>query len=82
MDEAEHRDASAPRIRGGPHRPWGTALAMTAAIVAFYLVREHWNHLAGLWLYLLLLACPLMHLLHGHGGHGRHGVRFERESKE
>jgi hypothetical protein len=21
--------------------------------------------------YLLLLACPLMHLFHGHGGHGR-----------
>mgnify|MGYP001215856839 CR=1 FL=1 len=81
MDAAEHRDASAPRTGGGRHRPWGTALAMIAAIVAFYLVREHWNHLAGLWLYLLLLACPLMHLFHGHGGHGRHGARFERERK-
>ncbi|HEY5762631.1 MAG TPA: DUF2933 domain-containing protein, partial [Rhodocyclaceae bacterium] len=30
--------------------------------------------LAGNWLYLLLLACPLMHLFHGHRGHGGHGA--------
>jgi hypothetical protein len=40
VDEAEHRDASAPRTGGGRHRPWGTALAMSAVIVAFYLARE------------------------------------------
>jgi hypothetical protein len=27
---------------------------------------------AGSWPYLLLLACPLMHVFHGHGGHGGH----------
>lgn len=82
MDETEHRDVSVPRTRRGPRRPWGTALAMVGLIVAFFLVREHWAHLAGLWIYLLLLACPLMHLFHGHGGHGRHGAPFERERKE
>ena len=40
----------------------------------FYLLREHWIHVAGNWVYLLLLACPLMHLLHGHGGDGGHGA--------
>ena len=51
---------------------------MIAALVAFYLLREHWNHIAGSAAYLLLLACPLMHLFghghgHGHGdGHGHH----------
>lgn len=49
--------------------PAGIALAMLALIVAFYLLREHWQHLAGNWSYLLLLACPLMHVFHGHGGH-------------
>jgi hypothetical protein len=39
----------------------------------FYLLQEHWNHVAGSWAYLLLLACPLMHLFHGHGGHAGHG---------
>jgi hypothetical protein len=44
---------------------------MIAAIGGFYLLREHWNHVAGSWVYLLLLACSLMHLFHGHGGHGK-----------
>lgn len=46
---------------------WITAI-MLAAIAAFYLLREHWNHVAGNWVYLLLLLCPLMHLF-GHRGH-------------
>ena len=55
-------------------RPVGMALAMAALIAGFYLLREHWGHVLGYWPYLLLLACPLMHLMHGHGhgGHGRH----------
>ncbi len=54
--------------------PWKGALLMVVALVAFYLLREHWNHFAGSAAYLLLLACPLMHLFgHGHGhGHGYH----------
>lgn len=49
------------------------AAAMTAFIAVFFLLREHLGHVAGYWPYLLLLACPVMHLVHGHGGHGRHG---------
>lgn len=62
-------DHSAPP---SPRRPLVIAAFMTALIVAFYLLREHWGHVAGLWPYLLLLACPVMHLFHGHGGHGHH----------
>jgi hypothetical protein len=51
--------------------PWKGALLMVVAVSAFYLLREHWNHIGGSAAYLLLLACPLMHLFgHGHG-HGR-----------
>ncbi|SFC25361.1 Protein of unknown function [Polaromonas sp. OV174] len=55
-------------------RPAGMALATAALIAGFYLLREHWGHVLSYWPYLLLLACPLMHLMHGHGqgGHGRH----------
>ena len=53
-------------------RPYGVAGAMAVLIIAFYLLREHWNHIAGYWSYLLLLACPLMHLFHG-GHHSRGG---------
>lgn len=56
-----------------PARALWVAAAMTALIAAFFLLREHWGHVAGYWPYLLLLACPVMHLFHGHGGHGHHG---------
>ena len=36
------------------------------------LILEHRAHLLGWWPYLLLLACPLMHMFM-HGGHGEHG---------
>jgi hypothetical protein len=46
-------------------------------VAGFLLVMEHQAHLEGALTYLpyvLLLACPLMHLFmhHGHGGHGEH----------
>lgn len=46
-----------------------------AAISAFLLLEEHRAHMLGALPYLILLACPLMHLfMHGgHGGHGHHG---------
>lgn len=55
----------------------GLALLGFLAVAAFYLVTEHRAHVFGVLPYLLLLACPLLHLLHGRhddhgGGHGRH----------
>lgn len=58
-------------------------------IAAFFLVTEHRAHLSG-WLssygiWILLLACPLMHLFmhggHGHGGHGS-GEASNESTKE
>lgn len=43
------------------------------AVAAYFLWTEHQAHLMGALPYLLLLACPLMHLFHhGHGGHEHH----------
>ena len=66
----EHQTASprSSRMGGGLK----IALLMVAVIFGFYLLREHWSHVTGNWIYLLLIACPLMHLFHGHGGHGGH----------
>lgn len=53
-----------------------TSLLMAASlaiVVAFFILREHWAHALGLAPYLLLLACPLLHLFHGHGGHDHKG---------
>jgi|GEM_PF-532989 hypothetical protein len=52
-------------------------------IAGFFLITEHRAHLFGIFPYLLLLACPLMHLFHGrhHGGH-RHDENRSQENKE
>lgn len=42
-----------------------------AAIALFFLLTEHRAHFLGALPYLLLLACPLLHIF-GHGGHGGH----------
>lgn len=42
------------------------------AIAGFFLLTEHRAHLFGALPFILLLACPLLHLFHGHGGHGNH----------
>lgn len=40
-------------------------------VAAFYVLREHYTHALGFLPYMLLLACPLLHLFmhHGHGNH-------------
>jgi hypothetical protein len=46
-----------------------------AVIAAYFLILEHKAHLSGYlqyWPFLLVLACPLLHLFM-HGGHGGHG---------
>lgn len=51
----------------------GAGLVFTAfALIAlFFLFTEHRAHVYGALPFVLLLACPLLHLFHGHG-HGRH----------
>lgn len=53
-------------------RPADMTFVTLALIVGFFLLRGHWGHVFGYWPYLLLLACPLMHLMHGHSGYGQH----------
>ncbi len=74
MSTTHHDRLAGTRAPSGLSRPLKTALLMVALVGGFYLLREHWDHVAGNWVYLLLLACPLMHMFHGHGGHGGHGA--------
>lgn len=71
----EHKEAIG---RPASHRavepmPRNTKLTLLSALAigAFFVLREHWNHVLGLAPYLLLLLCPLMHLF----GHRRHNHR-------
>ena len=52
-----------------------------ALIAGYFLVMEHQAHVFPL-PYLLLLACPLLHLFHGHGGHGGHGGDRKNTNKD
>jgi Protein of unknown function (DUF2933). len=57
---------------------WKWALAGFLAVAAFFLWTEHRAHLLGALPYLLVLACPLMHIFHHKGhGHGRHQRRAQ-----
>lgn len=49
----------------------GLVLIIFLAIGVFYLYTEHRAHLLGALPYLLLLACPLLHVFM-HRGHGKH----------
>ncbi len=74
----EDRKSGSPRFGTGAILG---ACSILALVVLFFLLREHWGHLAGWWPYLLLLACPLVHLLmHGDHGHG-HGHELEHRDK-
>lgn len=54
------------------------------AVAGFFLWTEHRAHLLGALPFLLLLACPLMHMFHhGHGSHGHdHGNHEKSGDRE
>lgn len=58
-----------------PDRRYWPVLIGFLLIAGFFLWTEHRAHLLGALPFLILLACPLMHLfMHGsHGGHGHGG---------
>jgi len=64
-------------------RGYNWILIVFLAMAAFFLLAEHRAHLFGALPFLLLLACPLMHLFmhRGHGAHVGHGEHSDRNEK-
>jgi Protein of unknown function (DUF2933) len=52
--------------------PFGVVLCGFLIVAGFFLLTEHTAHVLGALPYLLLAACPLMHLFMHHGRHGGH----------
>jgi hypothetical protein len=77
--EDQHGHAHAPSF-------WRSKAGLVAAgfllIGLFFLLSEHRAHLFGVLPFLLILACPLMHLFmhHGHGNH-RHGAQTRKPDR-
>ena len=67
MENMNHENGTNPYLRWAF---WGFV-----GIAAFFLLTEHSAHVFGILPWLLILACPLMHVFghHGHHGHGGHG---------
>ncbi len=61
----------------------GIATLVVVSVLGFLIYEGHGAHLLGYAPFLLILACPLMHIfMHGgHGGHGGHGSRRDEEEE-
>jgi len=49
MSTTEHDPVPASRGSSGPSRPVKTALLTVVLVGGFYLLREHWDPVAGNW---------------------------------
>lgn len=63
------------------HPVWLVWLALALA-GGYYLITRHEQHVAQLLPYLVFLACPLMHLMHGGHGHHHGGPDARRKDDE
>jgi hypothetical protein len=72
MNHDTHDSHGAPDQRRGFRGRMNWVLIGFLAIAAFFLFTEHRAHVVDFLPSLLLAACPLIHLFHGHGGHGGH----------
>lgn len=72
-------DPSSPPSRW--RSPLGIFMLVAGAVGVYYLLTEHLTHVSQAIPYLFLLACPLMHLFHGHGQH-RHGSHGSEGPKD
>ena len=66
-----HSDHELSKPSPGWPLPMKISFIVILGIAAFFLIGEHWVHLAGILPWFLILLCPLMHLFM-HGGHGGH----------
>ena len=62
--------------RDSQHKKSNLVMWIFLGIILYFLITEHSAHIIPYLPWLLLAACPLMHLFmhggHGHGGHDHH----------
>ncbi len=87
-DSRDRRTEPTPAPRDDKRSWWSSPIGVVTlgfiAVGGYFLLTEHTAHVFGALPWLLLAACPLMHLFmhHGHhnGGHD-HGARPDPEVK-
>ena len=77
MDHSPSRSDDEPRAFWRSR--YAIGLVVLGAVAAYFLLTEHRAHFFAALPFLLLLACPLMHVFmhrgHGGRGHDQHGDR-------
>ncbi len=74
---SSHHDQSPPSFW---RSRYAVGLLIMGAVAAWYFWAEHRAHLLGALPYLILLACPLMHVFM-HRGHGEHQPHSDEKSQ-
>ena len=71
MNHDHAEQAAAPNFWSSRY---AIGLIVIGAVAGYFLLTDHRAHFFGALPFLLLLACPLMHVFmhHGHGDHGHH----------
>ena len=88
LEQSDHRGTAGQHGHAPQTSFWRSKAGIVTCgfllIGAFFLLTEHWAHVLGVLPYLLILACPLMHLFmhRGHGGHGGHHHRSTKHTPE
>ena len=74
MNQHDTQDFLSRRPNWSRVNQWLLWLGLAAAVI--WLITKHGAHLLEVAPFLLILACPLMHIFghgaHGHGAHGSH----------
>ena len=72
-DHSLHRDSCPPDTASKSfwRSRYAVGFIVFSAVAAYFLLSEHRAHFLGALPWLLILACPLMHVFM-HGGHGDH----------
>jgi len=77
-DHHDHGDERRPGPNWSSVNQWLLWLGLAAAVA--WLFFRHNEHLLQLLPFLIILACPLMHVF-GHGGHGHGGHGAPRDNE-
>lgn len=76
---AHHEDHGARPANWSRLNQWLLWLGLAAAVAWLYV--RHNEHLLQLLPFLIVLACPLLHLF-GHGSHGGHGAAADTQPQK
>ncbi len=63
--------------------PFGMVCSVIFLVTLFVLIQDHTAHIGNYWIWLILLACPLMHIfMHGSHNHNSNKKEKDDESQE